>query len=78
MKEETNFVLRAMSGREKYDEACKATWKLKEIIAPVLQFAVREYQNHSVAEIIGYINASTISDAIPLDDLPAFIEGLEN
>lgn len=75
MKEETKIVLSALSGREKYDEACKKTWMLKEIIAPVLQYTVKEYQNHSVSEIIGYINADSISDKDALDDLPAVIKG---
>ena len=48
---------------------------LKEIIAPVLQYTIKEYQNHTVSEIIGYINATSISDTTPVDDLPPFIEG---
>lgn len=75
MREETKIVLSTLSGQEKYDEARKRTWMLKEIIAPVLKYTIKEYQNHSVSEIIGYINADSISDTDPLDDLPAFIEG---
>ena len=77
MKDETEIVLKAVLGREKYDDACKETWKLKEIIAPVLQCVVKEYQNHSISEIIGFINATTISDSVSVDDLPPFIEGTE-
>ena len=77
MQNETEVVLMAMSGREKYDDACKKTWKLKEIIAPVLQYTVKEYRNRTIPEIIGYINATSISDITPVDDLPAFIEGSE-
>lgn len=77
MKDETKLVLSTMSGQEKYDDACKKTWKLREIQAPVLQYVVKEYQNHSISEVIGYINASTISETVSVDDLPAFIEGSE-
>lgn len=77
MKEETELVLSTMSGQEKYDNACKKTWKLREIQAPLLQCVIKEYQNHSISEIIGYINASSISDTVSVDDLPAFIEGSE-
>lgn len=46
---------------------------LKEIIAPVLQYTVKEYQTHTVPEIIGYINANSIADDVPVDDLLAHI-----
>lgn len=78
MRNETEVVLSALDGREKYDDACKKTWKLKEIIAPVLRYTIKEYQNHTIPEIIGYINATSISDDTPVDDLPAFIEGAES
>lgn len=74
MRNETKIVLSNLSGREKYDDACKKTWMLKEIIAPVLQYTVKEYQTHSVSEIIGYINSSSISNTTPVDDLPTFIK----
>lgn len=77
MKEETQLVLAAMSGQEKYDDACKKTWKLKEVQAPVLQYVVKEYQNYSISEVIGFIDASTISDVVAVDDLPAFVNSLE-
>lgn len=77
MKDETELVLTTMSGQEKYDDACKKTWKLREIQAPVLQCVIQEYQNHSISEVIGYINASSITDTVPVDDLPAFIDGTE-
>ena len=54
MRNETEIVLSSLDGQEKYDDACKKTWKLKEIIAPVLQYTIKEYQNHTVPEIIGY------------------------
>lgn len=74
LRDETALVLSALSGQEKYDEACKKTWMLKEIIAPVLQYTVKEYQSHSISEILGYINADSIADDVPLDDLPAVIQ----
>lgn len=77
MKDETQLVLSIMTGQEKYDDACKRIWKLREIQAPVLQCVIKEYQNQSISEVIGYINATTISDSVPVDDLPAFLEGSE-
>ena len=74
MQKETEVVLSALNGQEKYDDACKKTWKLKEIIAPVLQYTVKEYQNHTIPEIISCINATSISDTTPVDDLPAFVD----
>lgn len=76
MRDETKLVLETMTGHEKYDEACKQTWKLKEVIAPVLQCAIKEYQGYSVDEVIRFINADTISDNVPVDDLPVFVKAL--
>ena len=73
MRNETKVVLSALDGWEKYDDACKKTWMLKEIIAPVLQYTIKEYQTHTVSEIIGYINANSIAGDVPVDDLPAYI-----
>lgn len=75
MQKVTELVVSTSSGREKYDEACKQTWKLKEIIAPVLKYAIKEYHDYQTTDIIGFINADSISDTTPVDDLPAFIEG---
>ena len=77
MRDETKVVISKLSGREKYDEACKKAWMMKEIIAPVLQYTIKEYQAYSVPEIIGYINADSIADDVPVDDLPAVIEGAD-
>ena len=41
MRDETKLVLSTMDGLEKYDAACKKTWKLREIIAPVLRYTVK-------------------------------------
>ena len=77
MRNETKVVLSALEGREKYDDACKRTWMLREIIAPVLRYTIKEYQTHTVSDVIRYINADSISDKVPVDDLPAFIKGDE-
>lgn len=77
MRNETKSVLSALAGREKYDAACKKTWMLREIIAPVLQYTIKEYQAHTVSEVIRYINADSISDDVPVDDLPVFIKGVD-
>lgn len=77
MRNETKMILSTLSEREKYDEACKKTWMLKEIIAPVLKYTIKEYQAHTVSEIIKYINANSISDKIPVDDLPVLIDSVE-
>lgn len=77
MRDETKIVLSSLTGQQKYDAACKKTWMLKEIIAPVLKYTIKEYQTHTVSEIIKYINANTISDEIPVDDLPSFINGTD-
>ncbi len=77
MRKEAEVVLSTLSGREKYDEACKKAWMLKEIIAPVLQYTIKEYQAYSVPEIIKYINADSIADDVPVDDLPATIAGAD-
>lgn len=37
----------------------------------------KEYQSHTVSEIIGFINAASISDTTPVDDLPVFINSNE-
>jgi len=54
----------------KYDEACKALFQNKEIIAPVLKEVVPEYRNSTVEEIIRFIDGDSIKD-IPVDDISA-------
>ena len=75
MQKVTELVVSTASGREKYDEACKQTWKMKEVIAPVLKCAVKEYHDYQTTDIIRFINADSISETTPVDDLPPFIEG---
>lgn len=42
----------------------------------MLQYAIKEYQDYSVDEVIRFINADTISDNVAVDDLPAFVKEL--
>lgn len=39
-----------------------------------MQYAIKEYQDYSVEEVIRFINADTISDNVAVDDLPAFVK----
>ena len=64
MRGETTVVLSTLSGLEKYDAACKKAWMLKEIIAPVLQYTIKEYQTYSVPEIVKYINENADYDPL--------------
>mgnify|MGYP002860100774 CR=1 FL=1 len=58
-----------------YDEAVKAVWSNKEIIAPVLKFVISEFRNYEVKDIIRFIDADTISEDIPVDDIaPTMID----
>lgn len=52
----------------KYDNACKALFQNREIVAPILKEVVPEYKNSTVEEIIRYIDADSIED-IPIDDV---------
>ena len=60
----------------KYDEACKRVFQNKEIIAPILQMMVPEYQHCTVEEVIRCIDVDTISDSVPVEDIPANVVGL--
>lgn len=76
MREETQKDLYAAGVRNReYDEACKRVFRNKEIIAPILRMVVPEYSNCTVEEVIRCIDEDTIED-IPVEDVPARIEGL--
>ena len=77
MRDESKIVLATTKKEAEYDDVCKETWKLKEIIAPVLKYSIKEYEDCSISDVIRFINAESISDKVPVDDLPAFIEGSE-
>ena len=60
----------------KYDEAVKTVWKNREIIAPLLKFSVEELKDESVESIMKLIDADSISDEIPVSDLPPTLTNL--
>ena len=71
MQDETAISIYGASvvGSE-YDRACKAVWKHKEIMAPLLKFVIEEYKDSSIEDIIHYIDADTISEDVPVSDIP--------
>ena len=74
MREESiQDVLSAGELGEKYDQAAKRVWRNREILAPLLQACVEEYQGESIEDIMRYIDANSISDDTPVSDLPAQI-----
>ncbi len=78
MRTETEQDVYAAALRgEKYDEACKRVLNNKEIIAPILQMLVPEYQDCTVDEVIRYIDADSISPDEPVDDMPSEINALQ-
>ena len=48
-----------------YDRACKRVFQNREIIAPILQMVVPEYEECTVKEVLRYIEEDTIRD-VPL------------
>ena len=54
----------------KYDASSKAIWRNREILAPLLQFCVSELQDESVEHIMRLIDADSISEDMPVSDLP--------
>lgn len=76
MRDETKIDLYAASAiSREYDEACKRIFRNKEIIAPIMQMVVPEYKNCTVAEVMRCIDSDTMEE-IPVEDVPAKIEGL--
>ena len=74
MREETRQDL--MSAGDigaKYDQAAKTIWKNREIIAPLLKYSVKELQDETVESIIRLIDADSISEDVPVSDLPATV-----
>ena len=74
MREETHQDL--MSAGDigtKYDQAAKTIWKNREIIAPLLKYSVKELQDETVESIIRLIDADSISEDVPVSDLPATV-----
>lgn len=71
MREETRQDLMAAGEiGAKYDNAAKAIWKNREILAPLLKYSVKELEDESVESIISMIDADSISEYVPVSDLP--------
>ena len=60
----------------KYDKAAKALWRNREIIAPLLKYSVEELKDESVESIMKLIDADSISEGIPVSDLPPVLTNL--
>ncbi len=54
----------------KYDVAAVTIWKNREILAPLLKYAIKELNDESVESIMSLIDADTISEDTPVSDLP--------
>ena len=59
---------------EKYDEACKAYFKYKETLAPVLKYSIQELRDLTNEEIINCIDSVSISDMVPVSDVSVEIK----
>ncbi len=75
MRDETKIDFYASAQGREYDEACRRLFKNREILAPILQMVVPEYEGCTVEEVMRYIEADTIGD-VPVEDLPVSVEGL--
>ena len=69
MKEQTKILIAATKDQAEYDNACKNLFKNKEILAPVLKYAIGEYKDFTVEEIIGFIDGVSISIDTPVEYL---------
>ena len=63
-------ILSAEELGAKYDSAEKAVWRNREILAPLLRFCVRELADESVENVMRLIDADSISEDMPVSDLP--------
>ena len=57
----------------KYDQAAKVLWRNREILAPLLKYAIKELEDEPVESIIRLIDADSISEDVPVSDLPGAI-----
>ena len=77
MREETRQdIISAEEMGTKYDEAAKEIWKNREILAPLLKYSVEELKDESVESIMKLIDTDSISEDIPVSDLPPTIVSL--
>ena len=75
MKEQTEkTILAAFAEGAKYDESAGELFLNKEIVAPILQMVIPEYEGCTIEEIIRCID-SEISKDDPLDDIDVRIAG---
>ncbi|MCR5179155.1 MAG: hypothetical protein K6C95_09275 [Lachnospiraceae bacterium] len=74
MREETKQDLLSIDELSaKYDNAAKVLWKNREILAPLLKYSVTELENCSAESIMRLIDADSISEDMPVSDLPPTI-----
>ena len=78
MREETaQSIIAAGEIGAKYDSVAKNLWHKREILAPLLKYAVKELEEESVETIMGLIDADSIKEDMPVSDLPADINRLD-
>ena len=78
MRNETaQSVLAAGEIGAKYDRVAKDLWHNREILAPLLKYAVKELADESVESIMKLIDADSIKEDMPVSDLPAEITRLD-
>ncbi len=78
MREETKQdIMGAGEVGTQYDRAAKAVWRNREILAPLLKYAVTELADESVESIMKLIDADSISsEEISVSDLPPTVTTL--
>ena len=69
-KETKKAVVASNAVGSTLDKAIKNLFKYKAILAPVLQYAVPEFEGYTVKEIMQSIDAESISDNVPVEDIP--------
>ena len=78
MREESRQdIMSAGEMGAKYDEAAKKIWKNREILAPLLKYALEELKDESVESIMKLIDADSISEDMAVSDLPPTITALD-
>lgn len=77
MRRETQqtLIMAGING-EKYDESCKAVFRNREIMAPILKFVVEEFKDCTVEEIIQCIDADSITDKQAVSELPVTMQDM--
>ena len=70
MNEEIIQLIDTMDGRQKYDAMCKAFFRYREAVAPILKEVVAEFRDCTNDEIIALIDADSISLTDTVSALP--------